>query len=133
MKTSNRPEPIFYRGARSPRSKRPSYWTRSHRMAKEYAGLRGGRVFRAHLRPRKYMVGPEADIARTLGIYDRWVAARVRGRTGRKASELLHNTARKAGADILLYSNQVVVLNPDIIHPLGVLESKPPKREERRA
>jgi hypothetical protein len=115
---------VFYRGARSLRSQKPSYWSFSPRMAREYADPRGGKVFRANLWPKKYMVGPEADIARKLNIYNAWVAARVRGRTGRKASEMLHTAARKAGADALLYSNQIVVLNPKIIHPLGVLETK---------
>ena len=112
---------VFYRGAKSLRSKKPSYWAFTPKMAREYAGMRGGKVFKAHLTPRVITVGSEGQVAKQLGIYDRWVNTRVKARSGvgiRKASALLHSTAKKKGVDAIIHSNQVVVLNPKIIQPI---------------
>ncbi len=109
----------FYRGAKSLRSQKPSYWSTSPRDARTYARLRGGKVFKVVLTPKRTIVGSEDDVARQLGIYRRWVAERVKGHSGaslRRASALLHTEAEKAGYDVIVHYNQVVVLNPRIIH-----------------
>ena len=113
---------IFYRGAASlPRTK-PSYWSLDPRTAKSYARLRGGRVYKAVLTPHKIIQGSESDLAKHFRIARKWVAERVRGHSGaglRRASELLYRTAEEKGYDVIVYSNQVVVLNPKIIHEIN--------------
>jgi hypothetical protein len=112
---------VFYRGARSLRSKKPSYWSFTPKMAKEYAKLRGGKVHKAHLTPKIVAVGSEGQVARQLGIYKQWVDTHTKGRTAaslKKANELLYRTAKRKGVDAIVHSNQVVVLNPKIINPI---------------
>ena len=112
---------VFYRGAKSLRSKKPSHWSPTPRVAREYAKLRGGKVFKAHLTPKVVAVGSEGQVARQLGIYKKWVDTRTRGRSGtslRNAEALLHRTAKAKGVDAIVHSDQVVVLNHKIVKPI---------------